>query len=211
MQPYFFPYGGYYRLLAEAHTFVLFDCVQFARRGRVHRCQVADRRDRTEWLTLPLAHQPRSILIRDLEFANDARRKWNERLDCCKWLKSAQGPLAPAVLDYLYSPLDRVVCFLERGLRLVADALGLRVRIVRSSSLDIDPSLRRQERIIAITHACGGREYLNSPGGRQLYSAETFQEAGLKLRFLPPYSGTAFHMLHALVHLDIQELRDQIR
>ncbi len=211
MQPYFFPYGGYYRLLSQAHTFVLFDCVQFARRGRVHRCQVVSNHNKTEWLTLPLTHQPRSILIRDLEFAHTACYEWNKRLDRYKWLKTARGPLAPAVLDYLHSPLDRVVCFLERGLRLVSDALGLPANIVRSSSLDIDPSLRREERIIAITQACGGSDYLNSPGGIELYSAARFQEAGLNLRFLPPYSGTAFQMLNALIHLNISELRNQIK
>jgi hypothetical protein len=40
MQPYFFPYAGYFRLLQAADHFVLLDCVQFPRRGRVHRTQV---------------------------------------------------------------------------------------------------------------------------------------------------------------------------
>ena len=35
MQPYFFPYAGYFRLFAHVDEFVIFDCVQFRRRGRM--------------------------------------------------------------------------------------------------------------------------------------------------------------------------------
>ena len=73
MQPYFFPYAGYFRLLAAADVFVIYDCVQFPRRGRVHRCEVTGLSGETQWLTLPLAHQPRDVLIRDLAFAVNAR------------------------------------------------------------------------------------------------------------------------------------------
>ena len=40
MQPYFFPYAGYFRLFAAVDTFIIYDCVQFPRRGRVHRVEV---------------------------------------------------------------------------------------------------------------------------------------------------------------------------
>ena len=62
MQPYFYPYAGYFRLFAAADCFVVLDCVQFNRRGRVHRAQLLDARG--GWLTLPLARQPRESLLR---------------------------------------------------------------------------------------------------------------------------------------------------
>ena len=74
MQPYFFPYAGYFRLLHAVDDFVIFDCVQFPRRGRVHRTQVPGPTGQVEWLTLPLARHSRDTLIRDLAFAPDARR-----------------------------------------------------------------------------------------------------------------------------------------
>ena len=37
MQPYFVPYAGYFRLFAASDLFVIYDCVQFPRRGWVHR------------------------------------------------------------------------------------------------------------------------------------------------------------------------------
>ena len=61
MQPYFFPYGGYFGLFAAAETFIVYDDVQFARRGRVHRCEAPGPAGGIEWLTLPLARQSRDL------------------------------------------------------------------------------------------------------------------------------------------------------
>jgi hypothetical protein len=80
MQPYFFPYAGYYRLFAVVDEFVIFDCVQFPRRGRVHRRRSPARGGGAEWLTLLLARQPRDVLIRDIAFSPDARQRFDERL-----------------------------------------------------------------------------------------------------------------------------------
>ena len=73
MQPYFYPYGGYFRLIAAVDLFILFDCVQFPRRGRVHRTEVPDGAGGRRWLTLPLAKQPQTTRIDHLAFAPGAR------------------------------------------------------------------------------------------------------------------------------------------
>ncbi|WP_269933107.1 WbqC family protein [Aminobacter sp. HY435] len=198
MQPYFYPYGGYYRLLAEADWFVIFDCVQFNRRGRVHRCEVHGPQGKPEWLTLPLAHQPRDVLIRNLAFAGPARAELDRRLRRHEWLTAGRGYAAEAVLDHLHQPLSGVVDFLEAGLRLVADLHTLPAKIVRSSSLAIDTSLRGQDRVIAIVQALNGSAHLASPGGRKLYSQAVFAEEGLSLDFLAPYHGPHVSVLHAL-------------
>ena len=210
MQPYVFPYGGYYRLLAEADEFVLFDCVQFNRRGRVHRCEVAGPAGQKEWLTLPLARQSREVLIRDLEFAPGARRTLDERLARHRWLKAGRGPLAEALREHLYGPLEGVADFLEDGLRLVAEALGLRARIRRSSTLPIDAGLRRQERVVAIARALGASEYLNLSGGRALYCGERFAAEGMTLRFLPPYECGPFSVLESLATERPEQLRRRV-
>src|SRR5882762_7582136 len=68
MQPYFIPYAGYFRLFAAADLFVVYDCVQFPRRGWVHRNRLPDADGELRWLTLPLATAPREVTIRDLTF-----------------------------------------------------------------------------------------------------------------------------------------------
>src|SRR6478736_5469653 len=73
MQPYFIPYAGYFRLFAATDLFVIYDCVQFPRRGWVHRNQLPGADGVSRWLTLPLEHAERDTLIKDLKFRPDAR------------------------------------------------------------------------------------------------------------------------------------------
>ncbi len=211
MQPYFFPYAGYFRLLAVAETFVIFDDVQFPRRGRVHRCEVPGQGGALEWLTLPLARHKREVVIKDLTFAAGGRTALDWRLNRLQWLARAHGAWADQVRAHLYGPLDGVITFLENGLRLVADALDLRPRLLRSSTLNIDQQLRGEDRVIAIVRALHGRTYINSPGGRALYHADSFHRSGLDLKFLPPYGGDPGSILPALVAEATQSLRAEFR
>lgn len=210
MQPYFFPYAGYFRLFAEVDEFILFDCVQFPRRGRVHRTELPRRGEASEWLTLPLAVQPRDTPISDLGFAPGARAEFDRRLDRLDWLPAGRGDAADEVREFLRGPLHGVVDFLEAGLALVVGKLGFAAPIIRSSTLGIDPGLRAQERVMAIARQRGATHYLNSPGGRDLYDPAAFARAGIALEFLPDYHGRFMHLLPALVAEPTASIRDDV-
>lgn len=205
MQPYFYPYAGYLRLLAAADVFVILDDVQFNRRGRVHRSQLPGAPG--YWLTLPLARQPREVRIKDLAFASDARARLDAQLDRLPWLSAGRGPLAERVREQLRAPVSTPAAVLDASLALLADALELPARRMRSSSLGLAPELRGQDRIIAIAKAIDAETYVNSPGGRELYAPSAFTDAGLRLRFLTPYGGCFPYLLPALM----TETADTIR
>lgn len=199
MQPYFYPYAGYFRLLAAADEFVLYDCVQFPRTGRVHRSEIDRGPEGPRWLTLPLARQRREVRIADLEFAAGARATFDERLRASGLEQAATGPAANAVLEHLRGPLASVTDFLEAGLALVARRLGLDTPVVRSSRLGLAEALRGQDRILAICRARGATAYVNAPGGRELYSPASFKREGVTLHFLDPYEGRWRYLLPALL------------
>lgn len=187
MQPYFVPYAGYFRLLAAADLFVLFDCVQFARRGWVHRNRLPNAAGALDWLTLPLEKGPRDMPIRDLRFQADAGVEIAARMNRFPVLAEAwHHPLVEAMRDPVGSPVDHI----ERLLGLVARSLDLPWRTLRSSSLNLGPEPRGQERILAIAKAVGADCYINPPGGRPLYDPARFAEAGVALRFLPDHDGS---------------------
>lgn len=211
MQPYFFPYAGYFRLMHAADHFVVFDCVQFPRRGYVHRTQLPGPGGRIEWLTLPLAPQPRDVRIGDLAFAADARTCLDRRLARHPWLARAPATDAERLRTYLHAPLPSVIEYLVRGLQLVADILGFAPVITRSSELALDPDLRSEDRVIAVVKAVGGAQYVNAPGGRGLYHPERFAKAGLSLAFLSTYRGRYPYLLQALACEPAAAIRDDIR
>ncbi len=208
MQPYFFPYAGYFRLFHLADHFLIFDCVQFPRRSYVHRCTLPQHNP--SWLTLPLAKQAFDKKIYQLTFRKNARVILNQRLDSIEWIQKASSPIADQLREYLYGPLLNVIDFLEQGLRLTTEILDIDIVISRSSELNLDDALKGQERIIAAVQQLNGSHYLNSPGGRELYKTTDFSQVGIKLLFLNHYHGLFFHMLHALMTHPPEEIKKDI-
>lgn len=200
MQPYFFPYAGYFRLMAQADHFVIFDCVQFPRRGYVHRNRLPSGPDANlRWLTLPLAKAPRETLIADLRFSDDAQYEWSQRLAEHPTLKElpVRDPKLAELLNSVSND-GNVVDYLEATLTITCERLGLKTYISRSSELKIGEHLRGEDRIIAIAKQVGADIYLNSPGGRHLYDNDRMAQAGIALKFLNDYQGAMHSVLYDL-------------
>lgn len=209
MQPYFFPYAGYFRLLAQADLFVIYDCVQFPRRGWVHRNKLPDVNGVDQWLTLPLRKSPQDILIRDLQFSADARDVLAERLQAFPLLSSNFAVKAD-VLKIIFSTEQTVADYIVATMAYVARYLALPWSGLRSSSLNVPESFRGQDRIIEIARRVGASRYINAPGGRALYDSESFAKAGLELDFLPPYEGSTRSILSRILEDDRDALRGDI-
>jgi hypothetical protein len=210
MQPYFIPYAGYFRLFAASELFVIYDCVQFARRGWVHRNRLVDRNGVERWLTLPLQKAPRDVLIRDLRFVPDSAELVAQRLRPFSLAPSGRsdvGQIVEALRDASGTPVD----YIERLLQQIVIYLGLPWRVIRSSALDLPPSLRGQQRILEIARRLGARRYVNAPGGRHLYDAAAFDQAGVELRFLSEYAGPSASILTRLMTEERDDLARDVR
>jgi hypothetical protein len=217
MQPYFFPYLGYYRLLAAADIFVHLDCVQFPRRGYVHRNQMPKyppngSEQQKHWLTLPLAGQAQEVRIADLAFAPDASTEWQKRLATFPWIAKAAGPDQADLLQRVRSVDDNanVSDYLIDTVEFSAGRLGLKPKMIRSSSLAIPDALRGQDRILEIVQLLGGTHYVNAPGGRDLYDAAEFERRGIQLRFLPSFAGRTNSMLYEFCFHPTDALRAEL-
>lgn len=209
MQPYFIPYAGYFRLFAAADVVALFDCVQFPRRGWVHRNRLKDRAGELRWLTLALAKRPRDTAIAAMAFAPDAPPRLER--DLARFIGGGVRPAA-ARLVQVVKTFDRpFVGYLEGTLAAACGELGLPFRTVRTSELGIDPALKGAERVIAVARALGAKRYLNAPGGRALYDAGQFARNGLELRFLPEWTGEASSILQRLLDEEPAAVADEIR
>jgi WbqC-like protein family len=210
MQPYFIPYAGYFRLFAASETFVIYDCVQFPRRGWVHRNKLIDTSGAERWLTLPLVGAPQTVLIHELEFPLDAAELLSQRLRPFPMLQKAPKsaePIIRALMHVSGTPL----LYIERLLKEIAEYLHLPWNVLRSSSLKIPQSHRGQDRIIEIVRRLGARHYVNAPGGRDLYSRDTFAEAGIELSFMSDYAGPTCSVLNRIVQEDRDNVASEIR
>ena len=209
MQPYFVPYAGYFRLFAAADVFVAYDCVQFPRRGFVHRNKLTDRQGELRYLTLPLAAAPRDTRIDALAFRDDAAAVLHREAHRFPALRNA--PATDPLMQWLLSPDRPVADYLVAGLRLCAERLDVGRPIHRSSALGLSSDIRGQDRILAIAKAFGARAYVNAPGGRDLYDPEPFRAEGIALGFLRPVAGAKHSILERLLSEDTAALAQEIR
>lgn len=197
MQPYFIPYAGYFRLMAACDLFVIYDCVQFPRRGYVHRNNLKRQDGKAEWLSLPLASCARQTLIRELTFRDDRREWWaaarrrfpvlaDPGEDARVLVRQMQENMASDA-----SPLDLISALLAATSR----GLGFKCAFLSSSTLGIPETVKGEARIIEIAKSVGAKRYVNAPGGRALYDQENFAKAGIELRFLTDYDGSTLSIL----------------
>ncbi|MEQ8815764.1 MAG: WbqC family protein [Thalassobaculum sp.] len=199
MQPYFFPYAGYFRLFAAADLFVVYDCVQFPRRGFVHRNRLPDRSGRLDWLTLPLRKCRRDTVIENLAFPADARSELARRMCRFPGLDRLDLPEFEELRLALFAVEGRVVDYLDDLLGIAGGFLGMSTPRIRSSALGLPADLRGADRILEICRLTGARRYVNAPGGRGLYDHDEFRRRGVELRFLPAWNGPDDSMLHRLL------------
>lgn len=209
MQPYFLPYAGYFRLLNGVDAFVAYDTVQFPRSAWVHRNRLRGYQGGLAWLTLPLTYAPMDTWIKDIGFHECARDFWRERIRAFPASLEPRGdavPLAAEIAVLSGSPAE----FIVRTLRCAARLLGLDVPVVTASSLELPRPRDRLGGLLAICRALGATEYVNAPGGRHLYEAESFAEQGIALRFLPEYRGATESVLQRLHDEPAASLRREI-
>lgn len=197
MQPYLIPYAGYFRLMHQADLFVVYDCVQFPRRGWVHRNKISKSDGSTEWLTLPLAKTDRdSTRIMDLQFTDNAQAEWETRLRAFPVVTDNwQHPLVQEISVLKTTPLDTI----ENSMKVVCETLNISCQLTRSSSLKLPAELKSQDRILSIAKYYGATHYLNAPGGTALYDSETFANHDITLEFLPEYTGSYASILERLI------------
>lgn len=211
MQPYFLPYAGYFRLFAAADVFVVFDCVQFPRRGWVHRNRFNVTPGTRDWLTLPLQKCSRDTRIADLRFAPDAAAllaRGARRFPLLERAWSNETPLLAAVRE---PGSGGVADYLCAQLALIAAMLGLSRPMIRSSSLGIPEDLHGQARVIAIARSLEATHYVNPPGGRALYDPAAFNAHDIALRFLAPFSASTDSILTLLLAGPVGDVAQMIR
>lgn len=183
MQPYFFPYIGYFQLMAAVDTFVLLDDVQYVNRSWMNRNRI--RFDgRAVWLSMPVEAGPRSANINERNYVLEARGALLRKVDAA-YRGARYHPECRELLARILSyPEPNVAAFNAHLLEAVSDSLGARPRMLRSSTLRGVNRARGQDGILEICKLLGVSCYVNPIGGVGLYDESVFEQAGITLRFL---------------------------
>ena len=186
MQPYFFPYLGYFQLVAAADIFVIYDDTQFISRGWVNRNRILVNGE-PSFITLPLKKAHLKTNINARYFVDDI--EWHKK----KALKAIRTSYSRApyfeenfpLIESIFNCAERnVAAFNENSIREISKYLGIATQIRVSSALGVGTELCAQERIFALLSGLGAAAMITPIGGINLYSCDEFMKHGIDLRFI---------------------------
>jgi len=185
MQPYFFPYIGYFQLIATSDIFVLHDDVQYIKGGWVNRNRIL-LNGASRMITFPVQKDAHDLPINARNYVDDKQA----RKDIINLIKQAYAKapcyrqVFPMLEELLMFEDCNVARFNENLIRRIADYMGLTCSIITSSGMEKDDSLAGEQRVLEICKRLGAADYTNPIGGTELYHQETFEKFGITLRFL---------------------------
>ena len=188
MQPYLFPYIGYFQLIHSVDSFVICDDVQYIREGWVNRNRIL-LDGRPYYITLPVERGHRSDNINQRNFSLSKFKEGQEKILhqlSHAYRKAMYFSEVMRLVEQVFACEERdVASFLACHLKKVCDYLGIETPFLISSETKTDTDgLTGQDRIIAMCRAMNANHYINPIGGQTLYDRETFERQGIKLSFI---------------------------
>lgn len=186
MQPYFFPYIGYFQLMNAVDEFVVYDNIEYTKKGWINRNRILVN-GRGTYISVPLKKDSDYLDIRERRLANSwpiERSKFANRITE-SYRQAPQFERAyPIVEQCLFFDDANLFNFLFNSLRRIHDYIGIKTPLIVSSTLPIDHALKAEQKVIAICKARQVDTYVNPIGGTALYDKEKFRNEGIALHFL---------------------------
>ncbi|AHF01114.1 hypothetical protein THIAE_04285 [Thiomicrospira aerophila AL3] len=204
MQPYLFPYIGYYQLVYASDVFVIYDDVTFIKQSYINRNSILVN-EKAQRFTLPVPGSSSNTVIQELSYVGDRK--------ILKTIQQAyrKAPFYNDVIELIVSVFEseerNVAKLNEKSLQLVFEYLGLDKKFVFASELDYEREADRADRLINLSKMFNCDHYINSPGGKELYDKKYFGEQGVQLNFIEsqitPYQQFSSEFVPYLSMIDI--------
>jgi WbqC-like protein family/Acetyltransferase (GNAT) family len=186
MQPYLFPYIGYFHLIAASHRYVFYDDVNFITRGWINRNRILV--DGKDYLfTVPVSKASQNRLIMETPIAID--KAWKDKFARTIAQAYRRAPyfeaVAPLVTEVFAPDHASIGDLAINSITSVCQYLGIEFNWTRSSVCSPHTKgIDRADRLIEIVKSEGYHRYVNAPGGMELYTKEYFKAHDVELGFV---------------------------
>lgn len=211
MQPYFFPYLGYFDVIRKTDQWVVFDVVKYQPRHWMNRNRILEPNKGEQYITVSVdkmsSRALEDILVKDV---TGAREKILRQL---------------AIYAHAAPHFDRVAALVEAtfedvgagnvrlrdlnisGLSRVCEALGFDFDYRICSELDLDLAAVEHagQWALEICDQLGATTYVNPSGGKAIFRVEEWQDRGIEIAFttLPNFHYPVGGKLKFVPHLSI--------
>lgn len=185
MQPYFFPYMGYWQLIYAADRFVILDDVNYITRGWVNRNRLLIN-GQPSYITVPLQHASPNKKICDTLLVSSTN--WRDKLTKMVEITYRRTPhfdeVFPVIEQLIRHPSENLADYLAFQLQAFSKFFGISTEFVVTSRIYGNSEMAAQDRVLDICKREGATTYINPEGGQKLYFADAFSCAGIELRFI---------------------------
>ncbi len=182
-QPDFLPYLGFFHRLLFTDIFIIFDDVQFLRRGWHHRDKIKTK-DGERWLTLSIKKGDYYQKINQV-ILNEDKDKWTKnhlnllRVNYCN--APYFNEYFPKIREIYLSDFTKLADINMAFLQFFFELFDLKMKIVFSSELNVDG--HSNLKLINLVKAVGSRYYLSGLGAKDYMDKQMFADEGITVEW----------------------------
>jgi len=187
MQPYIFPYIGYFQMINAVDKFVFYDDVNFIKQGWINRNRILVS-NKDYLFTIPIKNASSFALINETEINQALFEKWSRKFQQTIALNYKKAPFFHDIFTLMSRILEEecttIAQLAMQSVKSVLAYMGIDTPCVVASEKYQNKALVRQERLIDICKQEQATHYINAIGGQELYKKEDFIKEGIKLDFI---------------------------
>ncbi len=186
MQPYIFPYIGYFHLIEASEKIIFYDDVNYIKGGWINRNRIL--LNNSDFLfTIPVLKASPNKMI--LEIAPNVDQKFNKKFFKQINLAYQKAPhfneVNEVLVDVFNKEYENIADMAIQSIQSVYDYIGKDIDWAKSSIISASTKgMDRADRLIKMSDDLGYKEYINVVGGKALYDKEYFKNKGIELNFL---------------------------
>lgn len=186
MQPYFFPYIGYFQLMNQVEEFIIYDNIEYTKKGWINRNRILVN-GKDEYLSIPLKKDSDYLNVDNRFLADNWPIVRNKILN--KILSSySKAPffneVYPIIKKCILFEDKNLFNFIFNSILEIRKYLDITSIILKSSNIPIDHNLKSEKKVVSI---CKEREadiYINPIGGKSIYDFDKFKKEDIELKFI---------------------------
>jgi len=187
MQPYLFPYIGYFQLIHAVDTFIVLDNVQYINRGWINRNRILLNQE-PYLFSFSVKSGARDLSINQ-RYYSEARSNEIAKFEKTLYYAYNKAPNYEEVIDLLknieqQTVESNVAISNTTQLQLLIAYLGIETQFQYASEIKERTEESAEQYLISICKAKGSENYVNPLGGQSLYSKTAFSQNGIILNFI---------------------------
>jgi hypothetical protein len=196
MQPYFFPYVGYFALVKAVDRFIIFDTPQYDRKGWMNRNRILNPSNDWQYINAGVVKPRFGSSIRDVKLKENT--EWKKKLFSQLKHYKKIAPFYSDVISILESVLTPDYCTLVElnvaSLKAVCSVVGIHtpIEVFSDLHLSINSVPHAGAWALEISRSLAAKTYTNPINGRKIFEPQEFTSEGICLNFLkhklPEYS-----------------------